>query len=273
LVNALHHAGFHEKQMRRTVQLLAALLGVVAALLGSAPTRAADAGAPADRQLCAVAAAAAEAGLRVPANLLKAMAAVESGFWPWAVRARGKAHMMPSHQAAVKLVQRLRQEGVQDIMIGCMQIHLRYHSEAFASIEQALEPSANAAYAGRYLSSLARGASWWDAVGRYQGGKPSARRAYVQKVASAYRAGAPLPGGRDRKNKAQGERIAGDKSGQAKSGADTAKATAPLVLADAPFPLRVEGVLDMTPFVNLDFGDLAAPPEVTLIALAGPHIF
>lgn len=255
--------------MRRTVRLLAALLGVAVSLLGSASPQAADGVAPADRQLCAVAASAAEAGLRLPANLLKAMAAVESGFWPWAVRARGKAHMMPSHQAAVKLVQRLRQEGVQDIMVGCMQIHLRYHPDAFASIEQALEPSANAAYAGRYLSSLARGAGWWDAVGRYQGGKPSARRAYIQKVASAYRAGAPLPGGRDRVNKATA-----DKGGAEKGGGGRAKAAkAPVVLADAAFALRVEGVLDMTPFVNLDFGGLAPPPDVTLIALAGPHIF
>jgi hypothetical protein len=162
--------------------------------------------------------------------------------------------MMPSHEAAVRLVERLRREGVQDIMVGCLQIHLRYHPQAFANIEQALEPAANAAYAGRYLKSLARGATWWDAVARYQGGKPSARLAYVQKVASAFRAGAPLPGGRARARKAK----TGD---------------VPVVLVDAAFHLAWEGVLDMTPFVNLDFGEPAATAGPMMVAFAGPHIF
>lgn len=240
--------------MRRTSRLLAALIGIfTAAQLDCVQPQAAEAAGASDRQLCVTAAASAEAVLRLPANLLKAMTAVESGFWPWAVRARGKSHMMPSRAAAVQLVKDLRAQGVKDIMVGCLQIHLRHHPDAFASIEQALEPSANAAYAGKFLKSLARGASWWDAVGRYQGGKPAAREAYVQKVASAFRAGAVVPAGRPRTEPAK-------------------PAPAAIILADAPFQPPVDGVLDMTPFVNLDFGEPAATPVATVVAM-GPHIF
>lgn len=238
-----------------TVRTLAALCGLVAALqLNTAVAFAADRVVHPDRQLCAKAAAAAEASFRLPANLLKAMTAVESGYWPWAVRARGKAFMMPTHDAAVDLVRQLRSEGVKDIMVGCLQIHLRYHPEAFDSIEEALEPSANAAYAGEYLKSLVDDASWWDAVGRYQGGKPSARRAYVEKVATVLQAGAPIPTGR---KKAKSEGVA-------------KKAAAPRIeIADAPFDPDIEGVIDMTPFTNLTFGGAG----ILLARLSGPDVF
>jgi hypothetical protein len=192
-----------------------------------------------ERQLCALAAAESEAAHRLPPELLQAMAVVESGRWPWVVRARGKGYMLDSQADAVALVEKLHGSGVKDIIVGCMQINLRYHGDAFADFAEALEPSANAAYAGRFLNSLHDGESWWDAVARYQGGTPSARKAYVTKVAAVWQNGAAA------KPKA---------------------APPPAPLADAPFEPDVAGVLDLTAFPNLSFPPRRPVGVVLLVA-------
>ncbi len=54
--------------------------------------------------------------------------------------------------------------------VGCMQVDLYYHPHAFASLEEAFDPVANADYAARLLLELYRGeagGSWDLAVGLY----------------------------------------------------------------------------------------------------------
>ena len=69
---------------------------------------------------------------------------------------------------AVEAVKELQRRGTRNIDVGCMQINLLYHSDAFDSIESAFEPSINVAYGAKYLSALHNETgSWFTAVRRY----------------------------------------------------------------------------------------------------------
>ena len=49
-----------------------------------------------------------------------------------------------------------------------MQINLFYHPDAFASLDEAFEPTENVAYASRYLATIQREeGSWLTAAGHY----------------------------------------------------------------------------------------------------------
>jgi hypothetical protein len=217
---------------------------MISLLFHAAPPASAGTSGGMERRLCAAAAAQSELTNRLPAKLLQAMTRVESGRWPWAVRARGIAHMLPNRAAAVALVERLRRQGVQDVIVGCLQVNLRYHRKAFATIEDAFEPATNAAYAGRFLQTLYRGGSWWDAVGRYQGGGADARRIYVAKVVRAWL------------------RVGGKPARRAIAGA----------IVDAAFDPAVDGVLDMTPFTDLGLARGKIRPDrlAAQVATAAP---
>ena len=102
-----------------------------------------------DSLLCLKEAARLEKRERIQTNLLSAIALVESGrfskkypsgvSWPWTVTAEGKGKFYNSKQEALNAVRELRKQGVENIDVGCMQINLKYHPEAFDSIEDALE--------------------------------------------------------------------------------------------------------------------------------------
>ncbi len=80
-------------------------------------------------------------------------------------------------------MRRLSARGVRNIDVGCMQVNLRYHPDAFASIEAAFDPATNVAYAARYLMSLNQATrSWSQAIGRYHSATPERGLAYRRKV-------------------------------------------------------------------------------------------
>ena len=65
-------------------------------------------------------------------------------------------------------VRELRKQGVENIDVGCMQINLKYHPEAFDSIEDALDPRKNVAYAADFLKrNYQETKSWGEAATRY----------------------------------------------------------------------------------------------------------
>ena len=114
----------------------------------------------------------------IPAQLLAAIARVESGrlddaaaeisAWPWTVMAEGRGRYLPSKAAAIAEVKRLQARGVKNIDVGCMQINLQHHAEAFRSLEEAFEPLSNVAYAAAFLTDLrVETRSWIKAVGHY----------------------------------------------------------------------------------------------------------
>ena len=88
--------------------------------------------------------------------------------WPWTVTAEGKGKFYNSKQEALNAVRELRKQGVENIDVGCMQINLKYHPEAFDSIEDALDPRKNVAYAADFLKrNYQETKSWGEAATRY----------------------------------------------------------------------------------------------------------
>ena len=169
--------------------------GLIAAsvLLGSAGTRAA-APFPFDPwRLCPQAIAVEERTQAIPKHLLSAIALAESGRkhpmlgkrmpWPWSVMAEGQGRYLPTKAAAINEVRELQARGISNIDVGCMQVNLYHHADAFASLEQAFDPASNVAYAAQFLRSLfADSGSWQEAAGLYHSATPEHKIPYREKV-------------------------------------------------------------------------------------------
>jgi hypothetical protein len=142
----------------------------------------------------------AERAEALPPGLLAAIGRVESGRidpvgaairpWPWTINANGIGRMFDTKDSAIKAVRALQAEGVRSIDVGCMQVNLLYHPGAFASLEQAFDPVANATYAARFLRTLfAESGDWSQAAAAYHSRTPDLGASYVQLVLAAWRPG------------------------------------------------------------------------------------
>ena len=150
-----------------------------------------------DRLACERAIAAEEARSGLPPGLLGAIARVESGRWdsqsqrvapwPWALNAAGSSEWAPTREAAIQRVREHLGRGSRLVDVGCMQVNLRHHPEAFASLEEAFDPVANVAYAARFLQDLQRRhGSWPAAIARYHSGTPERGEEYLRRVTLAW---------------------------------------------------------------------------------------
>ena len=91
--------------------------------------------------------------------------------------------MLANAGEAVALVGALQAQGLRSIDVGCFQVNLMYHPEAFASLAEAFDPAANAGAAGRFLRALRDGgAGWEDAVARYHSANPDLGLPYLRQV-------------------------------------------------------------------------------------------
>ena len=149
--------------------------------------------------LCAENADEIERSRGLPPFLLTAIAKVESGRWhdrsgdtlpwPWTVTSEQGGRYLPSKEAAIREVRRLQNEGVVSIDVGCMQVNLLHHPDAFEDLEAALDPVQNINYAASFLSDLQRRLrSWTRAIGRYHSATPEFSGSYRFKVLRAWRA-------------------------------------------------------------------------------------
>jgi hypothetical protein len=147
--------------------------------------------------LCRSAIASAESGLRIPDLFLSAIGRVESGRalpttgqvapWPWTVDAEGQGRCDATKAEAVAAVQALQARGVRSIDVGCLQVNLLQHPDAFGSLEDAFDPQINANYAARLLSSLfVQTGSWPLAAAAYHSQTESLGVPYQQKVLAAW---------------------------------------------------------------------------------------
>jgi hypothetical protein len=147
--------------------------------------------------LCRAAVHAAERGTPIPPRLLAAIARVESGRpdprtgeiqpWPWTVNAEGQSMVFASKADAVAAVRKLETFGMRSIDVGCMQVNLMHHPEAFASLELAFDPQANASYAARFLMQLfERTGAWPAATAHYHSATPDLGADYGRKVAAVW---------------------------------------------------------------------------------------
>lgn len=145
--------------------------------------------------LCGAAIHAAEQRHALPSGLLEAIARAESGrpvaamddirAWPWTIDADGVGLFLDSKEAAVAWVTQ-QSPRHRYIDVGCLQVDLAMHPQAFASLDEAFDPTANADYAARYLSDLYRGEAqrnWNIAVGLYHSHTPGLAADYRDRVA------------------------------------------------------------------------------------------
>lgn len=142
-------------------------------------------------QACDTAALEAARTHGVPLQVMLAITRVETGRdyngelqpWPWAVNSAGQSHWFDSHDEAVAFVQNTVAAGQANIDIGCFQLNMHWHGEAFASIDAMFDPDQNADYAARFLvHNHAQTGNWVDAVARYHSATPVHAAAYVERV-------------------------------------------------------------------------------------------
>ena len=133
----------------------------------------------------------------IPAHLLAAIASTESGRyhkgigltipWPWTINAEGKGYFFDTKEEAVSYTQKLIASGVKSIDVGCMQINLHHHPEAFSNLNEAFEPRYNVAYAATFLRrNYDDLGSWKSAAAAYHSRTPEFGNRYIGRVYDAW---------------------------------------------------------------------------------------
>ena len=177
----------------------ACCIATTVALALAAPARAELSGpANAPDEVCAAETAERERRTDIPRGLLTAIARTESGRWqaesgrtepwPWTVTSGGEGRFFATKAEAVAEVEILLTRGVTNVDVGCMQINMNHHWNAFETLEEAFDPAANVAYAATYLEEMRRATrSWEAAAGRYHSATPARARYYRGKVLEHWR--------------------------------------------------------------------------------------
>lgn len=135
---------------------------------------------------------------RIPKHLLNAISQAETGrwhkesreiiAWPWTVYSEGRGRYLPTKQAAIEEVEKLKAKGVRNIDVGCMQVNLHYHPKAFRTLEQAFDPDSNAEYAALLLRKLkSDNRSWNMSVAHYHSKTVKYYQPYKKKVLKFWR--------------------------------------------------------------------------------------
>jgi hypothetical protein len=135
----------------------------------------------------------------MPSNMLRAIAITESGryskeagrplAWPWTINVHGKGYQYNSKDEVIAAVKQFQAAGKTSIDVGCMQINLKYHPDAFTNLEQAFEPRYNIAYAAKFLTDKYKTeGSWEAAISNYHNADDSIGGKYVSLVNKAWRA-------------------------------------------------------------------------------------
>ena len=147
--------------------------------------------------LCRSAISQTERRAGVPDHLLAAIGRVESGRpdpqtgewhpWPWTINAEGQGYFFDSKAQAIAAVRALQEKGVHSIDVGCMQVNLMHHPNAFASLEQAFDPQANVTYAAAFLNRLyAQSGNWTTAAALYHSATPELAADYQRRVLAVW---------------------------------------------------------------------------------------
>lgn len=151
-----------------------------------------------DSMVCMNATQKMEKVYQIKKHILTTISSVETGrwnaaqkqktAWPWTVNAQGKGMYFDSKAEAVKAVKNLQAKGVRSIDVGCMQINLAYHPDAFDNIEEALDPQTNAEYGAKFLKNLYEnnGRDWIKAAMAYHSSVPHKALKYKKKIVSTY---------------------------------------------------------------------------------------
>lgn len=146
-----------------------------------------------DWKICEAAAMRVEKSKGTPRALLHSISLAESGrfdatskttrAWPWTINAQGRSYYFQTKREAISKAEELLNAGVRSFDVGCMQINLRYHPEAFASLDDAFDPLTNVTYGAQFLTQLRQSkGSWPAAVGQYHSETTFLRNRYFARV-------------------------------------------------------------------------------------------
>ena len=130
-------------------------------------------------------------------HLLQTISSVETGrwdynkekyiSWPWTINVNGVGRHFKTKNEAVAEVKRLQAKGIKSIDVGCMQISLKYHANAFASIEEAFDPEKNVEYSAKFLKKLyTKRQDWQKAAMAYHSKIPSRGLNYKKKLVNRF---------------------------------------------------------------------------------------
>jgi hypothetical protein len=202
----------------RTMRIALGCLMMLATLL---PARAAPLPGLSPSALCEQAIATAEQRGQTPPGMLAAVALVESGRpdpntgatrpWPWTINVGGVGQVFATEAQAIAAVTALQAQGIRSIDVGCMQVNLMWHPDAFASLAAAFDPPTNAAYAVRFLTELyAETGTWPKSVAAYHSSTPDLAADYQRRVLALWQpADVPAPPANQIRHDADGGLITG----------------------------------------------------------------
>lgn len=144
---------------------------------------------------CARLAAEAGAVEGIPDGLLPAISLVETGKsdgaggrmpWAWTLNQGGQSYYLNSADEALAQLDQILATGTTNVDVGCMQLNWKWHSEAFASRADMMDPVQNTAYAARFLKELYNQLGSWElATAAYHSTDPNRGQAYLAKVSAA----------------------------------------------------------------------------------------
>lgn len=161
-----------------------------------------------DSVACGMAGRAAEQSGALPSNLLISIGMVESGRadpmtgrvypWPWTVNADGNGQYFANKADAEAYVRLAESSGARDVDVGCFQVSLQSHPNAFATLDDAFDPSENANYAAGFLTQLkGQTGSWNAAIADYHSSTPDLGLPYQRRVLAAWHGLGNVPPGMD----------------------------------------------------------------------------
>jgi hypothetical protein len=133
----------------------------------------------------------------IPAHLLAAIASTESGRWhdglgmalpwPWTINVEGKGYYFNSKAEAIAKVAAFQRSGVRSIDVGCMQVNLKHHPDAFASLDDAFEPAKNVAYSAKFLRANYNDlGDWVKATAAYHSRTPFYGQRYLGQIEKSW---------------------------------------------------------------------------------------
>lgn len=134
-----------------------------------------------------------ETRFKIPRDTLYSISLQETGkmhsekklkiAWPWTVNVEGKGYYFDTKKEAMIFVRDQMLEGKVSIDVGCMQVNLKHHPEAFQSLDQAFDPRSNIAYGAKFLlSKFDQLGSWNKAIAHYHSATPHLGEKYKDSV-------------------------------------------------------------------------------------------
>ena len=150
-----------------------------------------------DQDICQIVAMEAEEAFNFPTGILSSIAEVESGRktsngdykpWPWTINDNGKGLFFENRQSAGKYISNQNELNNTQMDIGCMQISVKWHADAFSSTESMLDPHTNIAYAAIFLEELYQTHGNWElAIKYYHSAEKEKNEPYLQKVNAVWK--------------------------------------------------------------------------------------